>query len=214
MDVLTVNVMAKSSLGELTKSLGSVLDQIYERGRRSSAVVFHCESTTDSPSVKESIQVISAWEKALRRLEVSQAIIVFLSDGDAFGHAFDLLLISDFRILVRNARVGFLLQNGVIRPGMSLYRLTNQIGQAHSRRVGLTGRALRADECYDLGLADEISDNGSHSLAQVLQKLENSPSAEVAIRRRLLLEAHALEYDNAIGAYLAACARDRPALCE
>lgn len=214
MDVFTINVVVGSNLGEITESLRNVLDRIYECRRESCAVILQCESITEYPSLSESIQALSAWEKALRQLEVSHAVIIFISNGDAFGHAFDLLLISDFRILGKNSKIGFSLQNGAIRPAMSLYRLTNQIGQAHSRRVSLTGRALAADESYDLGLADEISDNGSDVLLQVVEKLTKLPSAELALRRRLLLEAHALEYDNALGAHLAACARSRPAFSE
>ena len=214
MNVFTLDVGSRSRLEELTKLLRNALDQIYERRRENSAVVLRCESTAASSFVDESIQNISAWEKALRQLEVSQAIIIFMSNGDAFGHAFDLLLISDFRIVGRDSKIGFGLQNSLIRPGMSLYRLANQIGQARSRQVGLTGRAFSAEESCSLGLADEIADNGNDLLSPLLKKLDDLPSSELALRRRLLLEAHAMDYDNALGAHLAACARGHPGSCE
>lgn len=210
MRVLTINLGPSSVLAELTECLKAVSSETYEHKQESVFVIIRCEGMIDCASESESVRSIGAWEKALRQLEMGHAFIIFISDSEVFGYAFDLLLISDVRILCPDSRMGFSMRDGASLPRMSLYRLANQVGQAHARRLGLAAIVLGADEALQLGLADEISDDLAESLDSALAKFGDAPTSELAIRRRLILEAHALEYDNALGAYLAACARSQP----
>lgn len=209
MRVFTIDVRSSSTLRELTESLMVVSSQAYEHKPESVVIVVRCEHVIDSGYGEEGVQLVASWEKVLRQLEMAHALIIFISDADVFGHSFDLLLISDFRVVRCNSRLGFSLHDGAALPRMSLYRLVNQVGQAHARRVGLVGITLGADEAYQLGLVDEISESEVDVLDRALAKFGDAPTSELAIRRRLILEAQALEYDNALGAYLAACARNR-----
>ena len=205
-----LGVMANSGLEEVTQSLRDTLNQVYESENENVVIVLRCQSMTDCFHGENTIQTISDWEKVLRQLEMVRAIVVFISDGNVFGHALDLLLVSDFRAVHAVSQMGFSMQNGIARPGVSLYRLANQVGQAHARRMGLAGRTITSEEACDLGLVDEVFDDERQVLDRALGKFRDTSSSELAIRRRLILEAHALEYDNALGAYLAASARGRP----
>ncbi len=207
--VFTMNVAMNSRLDELTRSANQVLSQIFEHKNESSLLVMQCEHMADCDEREKFTQDVTAWEKVLRQLEMANAIIVYSSEGDVFGHSFDLLLIADYRIIPSECQLGFLRRTRMTAPGMSLYRLTNQIGQAQARRLSIAGKALKADEAYSLGLADELSNSGVKVVDGAIGKFSNVPSLELAIQRRLLLEAHTLEYDDALGAYWAARARHR-----
>ncbi|WP_193751758.1 enoyl-CoA hydratase/isomerase family protein [Sphingomonas sanguinis] len=192
----------------MIESLNAVLRQIHEFGNDSVVLLLRCDTADERAFADASIKTISAWEKVLRQIEMARAIIFFESEGDAIGPSFDLLLISDFRVLRRKSRIGFHFQNGVPQPRMSLYRVSNQIGQGYARRLCLAGATITAEEACNIGLADEAFDSEADVPGRALERFMNVRSGELAMRRRLLLEAHALDYDNALGAHLAACARD------
>lgn len=206
--VFTIEAASDSNLKELTDSAKRALNGICEyRGDRS-LLVLRCEHMDDRNGREGLRDDVAAWEKVLRQIEMANSVIIYTSEGDVFGHAFDLLLIADFRIIRRGSRLGFSQRMGAPPPGMSLYRLANQVGQAQARRLSLAGKALEADEAYSLGLADELSNDGTQAVDRAVSRFENSSSSDLAIRRRLLLEAHTLEYDDALGAYWAARARN------
>lgn len=209
MTIFVVEATTNSLLEDLTNAARDVLNQIYECKQGSSVLIMQCKHDTDCRREEPSIKAITAWEKVLRQLEMSSAVMVYHAEGDVFEHFFDLLLIADFRIIRSGSQIGFSRSIGSSLPGMSLYRLANQIGQAQARRVGMAGKTLAADEAYGLGLVDEVSDGGREALDRAIAKFSELPSSELAIRRRLLLEAHSLEYDNALGSYWAARARNR-----
>ena len=209
MKVFHITVSESPSLESLIVSLRGLLSDIYKHKQESSVAVFYCKREEVAFGESHSITTLSEWEKVLRQLEMAQTISVFVSEGDVSDWTLDLLLISDFRYLAKKLRVGISTPNGAIRPGMALYRLANQLGQAQARRLGVIGRSIATEEACTLGLADETFDAGFDIVDHALYELKEVSSSELALRRRLLLEAHALEYDNALGAYLAACAINR-----
>lgn len=207
--VFTIEATSNSNLEELTDSAKRALNEIYEYKGDRSLLVLRCEHVDDRNGQEALRDDVAAWEKVLRQIEMANSVIIYSSEGDVFGHSLDLLLIADFRILRNGSQLGFSRRMGAPPPGMSLYRLANQVGQAQARRLSFAGTALEADEAHSLGLADELSNDGAQAVDRAVSRFKNSSSSDVAIRRRLLLEAHTLEYDDALGAYWAARARSR-----
>lgn len=205
--VFTIDVTRSSHLEELTESAKRGLNEIREYKGDRSLLLLRCEHADGESDQEEPGQSVTAWERVLRQIEMANSVIIYISEGDVFGHSFDLLLIADFRIIRTGSRLGFSPRMRVPPPGMSLYRLANQVGQAQARRLSLGGQALDADAAYSLGLADEVSHGGTQAVESAIDRFSNSSSSELAIRRRLLLEAHTMEYDDALGAYWAARAR-------
>lgn len=209
MKVFAIEVAANAPLEEVTQSAGRILADISEHKDESSLLLLRCEHMEECSGDKAPTGIVSLWERTLRRIEMADCVIVYVSDGDVYEHSFDLLLIADFRILSRGSKIGFGAGIGANAPGMSLYRLANQIGQAQARRMSLAGRVLGADDAYGLGLADLICDGEAEAVDRAVAEFSGRSSSEVAVRRRLLLEAHTIEYDDAVGAYWAARARHR-----
>jgi isomerase DpgB len=155
-----------------------------------------------------SVQDANRWERAMLRLERVSAILVTAAQGPCGGPSLDFLLASDFRIGSTDLAVQFPVNEGQFWPGMCIYRLVHQVGIARARQMVLWGRNLTAVECRDIGLVDEISDDLEVALGQIVPLAGRQPGGEVAIRRRLLLEAISSPFEDALGAHLAACDRE------
>lgn len=146
---------------------------------------------------------VSRWERVLRRLERLPATTIGIASGDCGGIALDTLLATDYRIAATSVRLLLPLEAGATWPGLALYRLVQQAGVAAVRRTVLLGAPVEAHDALALNLIDELTDDMSTALAAV--PVVSGP--EVAIRRRLMLDATVVEFDEAFGAHLAACDR-------
>ncbi|MEU8180223.1 enoyl-CoA-hydratase DpgB [Micromonospora sp. NPDC049044] len=150
------------------------------------------------------IDLVSRWEKVLRRLERSPAAVVVVADGPCAGSALEVLLIADHRAATPQFRIVPPMTDGSPWAGMFLYRLVNHLGGAHARRIVLFGAGLSAVEALDLGLLDEIVTDPA---TPAVEHLDGVARSELAVRRRLLLDAGSTSFDEALGMHLAACER-------
>lgn len=156
------------------------------------------------------VQQVNRWERALRRLERTAAATVAVVSGECGGAALDVLLTTDYRVATRDTSLILAADGGPAWPGMSLYRLVNQAGVGRLRGSVLLGRALRAPEAAALSLLDEVvEDLGSamRTAGSVAGRLNGHQGRDVAVRRRLMLDAAVTGYEEALGAHLAACDR-------
>ena len=90
---------------------------------------------------------------------------------------------------------------------MALYRLANQVGAGRARQLALFGTELPADRAAEWGLLDEVVPDPAARSAEVLDAFAGTRGKELAIRRRLLLDAGYTSFEDALGAHLAACDR-------
>lgn len=156
------------------------------------------------------IQLVNRWERELRRLEVTTAATIALVLGDCGGAALDVLLTTDYRVATREANLVLTTDSGPAWPGMNLYRLANQAGVSKLRGPVLLGRPLSAAEAADVSLVDEVVDDAAvarRTAKAVVDSLVGHVGQEVAIRRRLMLDATTTCYEEALGGHLAACDR-------
>lgn len=154
-----------------------------------------------------SINLVSRWERALRRVERLGAMTIAVVKGRCAGPALEMLLATDYRIGTRDARLGLQATPGEIWPSMAVYRLANQVGIARARRLVLFGTQVSATKALELGVLDEISDNVADVLMIAVQLVSGLEGTELAIRRRLLSDATTTSFEEALGAHLAACDR-------
>jgi len=152
------------------------------------------------------VHTVNQWERALRRLERLPAPTLGVVHGYCAGLALEVLLATDYRIAASDARLRVPALPGGTWPGMALYRLANQIGVAQVRRLALFGAEIHAHRAAELGLVDEVG--GLAELTRTaLNVLGGVSGKELAVRRRLLLDATTTSYEDALGAHLAACDR-------
>lgn len=205
--VLTVDG-AQPPSGELVDTVQTACDRAEEiagHGR----LILHVSAAPAGPwSSEVTVALVSKWERALRRLERLPVFTISIADGDCGGLALDALLATDYRIATRTVRLLTGTQAEPAWPGMALYRLAHQGARAAAiRRAVLVGTPIPVADALALNLIDTVVEDERSALDAAA--LYQAPPAgfELAIRRQLLLEAPAVEFEEALGAHLAACDR-------
>lgn len=78
-------------------------------------------------------------------------------NGHSFGGGFELMLACDFRISVREAKMGLTELSWAIIPGAGgTQRLPRLIGEAKAKELILTARKLTADQAYEYGILTRV----------------------------------------------------------
>jgi isomerase DpgB len=156
------------------------------------------------------IHQVSKWEQALRRLERLPVPIVALADGVLNGPGLEAMLVADYRIATEDLDLNLSQADGSLWPGMAMHRLAQQIGVARARRLVLFGGPVSGAEALKTGLVDEILPSGptaTQALDAAVRLAAGRTGSELAIRRRLLLDAATTDYEESLGAHLSACER-------
>ncbi|MGX1914096.1 enoyl-CoA-hydratase DpgB [Streptomyces phaeochromogenes] len=199
-----------SPLPELTAAVNAVCGEVESRRERAVVVL---QFPPAPPRPREwpgdvSIQEVNRWERAVRRLERLDTVNITVAQGTCGGPVLDLLLAADFRIGTPDLTLVLPVNDGHFWPGMSLYRLVQHLGLARARRIVLWGTDIPLDDATGLGLIDQVSDDLPEAVHTAVVLCGRLSDREIRIRRRLLEEAASAEYDDALGAHLAACDRE------
>jgi isomerase DpgB len=203
------------STGALSSALIAAMNQMcddVEDAGGNSVVVLHLGSAADAGATvswpgEPDIHLVTRWERALRRMERLTAVTIAAVHGVCAGPAFEALLAADYRIVARDLRISLPLDSGAGWPGMVIHRLANQLGVAKARHLVLFATEVTAGKAEQIGLVDEVVDDVTATVAARIAELSEMAGTELAIRRRLLLEATSTSFDDALGAHLAACDR-------
>jgi isomerase DpgB len=199
---------------DLVARVTRICDQV-EDGVGEACVVLHIQGAAgdegggDWPSLV-SLRLVNKWERALRRLEQSSAAAIATVSGYCSGLALDVLLATDYRIATADALLAPPVTSGRLWPGMAVHRLAHQVGVAKARRLVLFGRELTAADGIELGLFDEVvpdHEGLADAVASASGLLAGTVRTELAVRRRLLLEAVSTGFEESLGSHLAACDR-------
>lgn len=153
------------------------------------------------------IHMVNQWERALRRIERLPGASLAVVEGDCTGLALETLLVTDHRVAVRGARLRIAATGENAWPGMALYRLANQVSAGLVRGFALFGAELPAERAVEWGLLDALGEDPDALARAALDRLGGRRGKEVALRRRLLLDATTTSFEDALGAHLAACDR-------
>ncbi|MFI5783677.1 enoyl-CoA-hydratase DpgB [Nocardia sp. NPDC051570] len=161
--------------------------------------------TPDHASV--GVRQVKKWEGALRRLERSPALTVAVAEQNCTGPAFEALLVCDYRIARPCTEFALPIVGGTPWPGTAIHRLATQVGAANVRRTVLFGTPLTASAAGRIGLVDTVTDDVDAALTELWSWSGSLAGSEVAVRRRLLLEASSTGFDESLGTHLSACDR-------
>lgn len=153
------------------------------------------------------IHLVNKWERALRRVERLRAATIAVADGRCAGAGLEVLLATDYRIATTAFRLTLPTPSGVPWPGMIVHRLANQLGVARARRLVLFGGDLTAADAVESALVDEVTNDIADRVQATARLLSGLAGQELAVRRRLLLDATTTSFEDALGAHLAACDR-------
>src|SRR4051812_2392876 len=164
----------------------------------------------ESWAPRADIQLVTKWERALHRLERLDAATVAVAAGGprCGGLGLEVLLACDHRIAHPDLQLVLPAEISGVWPGMVLHRLVRAVGAGRARSLLLQPQ-VSAARALELGLLDEVAgaDEGVRIIHRLSTAARGPAGADLAVRRRLLLDAATVGFKEALGAHLAACDR-------
>jgi len=106
---------------------------------------------------EEAVGITARIHAALDALAAIPRFVIAAVSGYALGGGCELSLACDYRIASERAVFGqpeILL--GTIPGGGGTQRLARQVGPSRAKEIAITGRQVKADEAFRIGLADEV----------------------------------------------------------
>ncbi|WP_050486994.1 enoyl-CoA-hydratase DpgB [Streptomyces sp. CNS654] len=192
----------------LVADVNALCDRLEDAEVTTSAVIrLHGTGPAENWPGAVGIDVVSRWEKALRRLEQGRFAKIVTVEGVCSGPALDVLLTADHRIGAPGMRIAVPVNNEGVWSGMAVHRLTNQLGGMHARRLVLFGAELSEQRAMAMGLIDQTAKDPAAVAARLAARFAQLDPAELAIRRQLVIEAGVTAFEEALGKHLAACDR-------
>ncbi|MGZ2361627.1 enoyl-CoA hydratase-related protein [Streptomyces sp. 372A] len=192
----------------LVADVNALCDRLEDAQGRTSAVIrLHGTGPAENWPGAVGIDLVSRWEKALRRLEQGRFAKIVTIEGVCSGPALDVLLTADHRIGAPGTRIAVPVSNDGVWSGMALHRLTNQLGGVHARRLMLFGAELSEQRALAAGLIDQVTKDPAAVAARLAERFARLDPSELAIRRQLIIEAGVTAFEEALGKHLAACDR-------
>lgn len=186
-----LNAMTRRMLGELGR-LWDELERddtcrcIILTGAGERAFTVGADISGDLSAGPEAAQMVS---HALLKTDTYAKPIIAAVNGDCVGGGLELLLATDIRAAVPEARFGLPEVKWSIYPfGGSTTKLMQQIGYVHAMDLLLTGRLIDAAAAARLGLVNqvlprhELMDWARETAASIAA---NSPSAVQAVKRQV-----------------------------
>lgn len=154
------------------------------------------------------LQLISQWERALRKMERLDALTIAVATGHCSAMALDILMAADYRMGTSDVSLLLSSARAMIWPGMSLHRLVARVGLNKARRLLVSGGRLSVDDALDIGIFDEIVKAQEELRSRVEERVNSAANEGYSLRRLLLLEGATSTYEEALGLHLAACERE------
>ena len=98
------------------------------------------------------------WERALRRFETMDALVLCLVHGHAAGGGLQLAMASDIRVATPSVEMWLpAIREGII-PGLGTWRLARYVGMGRAKKMTLLGNRVDGEEAMRIGLADHLVD--------------------------------------------------------
>lgn len=98
------------------------------------------------------------WERALRRFETMDSLVLCLIHGYALGGGLQLALACDIRACTSSAELGLpAIKEGLI-PGLGTWRLPRYVGMGRAKKMTLFGNNIDGEEAMRIGLVDHLVD--------------------------------------------------------
>jgi isomerase DpgB len=204
LELQLAGVLSKS----LVASINNACDSVEDAGEGAVLLVLLKQASVDKAEPVEAVDVhlVNHWERALRRLERLDAASVATIEGQCSGLGLAVMLTTDYRIAAPEVRLNLAGVDGIL-PGMTLHRLANQVGVAAARQLTAFGMDMGVARAEQLGMVDTVAADTEAAAINFIKHLGTLNTDDLSVRRRLLIEASSLSYDDALGSHLAACDR-------
>ena len=148
-----------------------------------------CAGADISGDLTASLEMARTINRGLLKTSTFSKPIIAAVNGVCAGGGVELLLSTDIRATVADARFGLPEVRWAIYPfGGATVKLTQQIGYVHAMDLLLTGRMIEASDALRLGLVNEIVARDQlmpWALAKAEAIAANSPNAVQAVKQQI-----------------------------
>ncbi len=138
------------------------------------------------------------WERALRRFETMDKIVLCLIHGYAYGGGLQLALACDIRACTPSARLGLPAINEGLIPGLGTYRLARYIGMGRAKQMIFSGEDILGEQAKNIGLVDYLvgENQATVEFEKLVQKYLQSNSEGCRLSKQVLVECFDLDFER------------------
>jgi len=143
------------------------------------------------------------WDRALRRFETMDKLVLCLIHGYALGGGLQLCLASDIRVSTPSAKLGLpAIKEGLI-PGLGTLRLARYIGLGRAKRLIITGDMIDAQEGERIGMIDYLvsEENAAAEFEEIVDKLAAVNSRGCRLSKQMLQNCYDLDFETFFSLY-------------
>ncbi|ELZ32829.1 3-hydroxyacyl-CoA dehydrogenase [Halogeometricum pallidum JCM 14848] len=144
------------------------------------------------------------WERALRRFETMEPLVLCLIHGYALGGGLQLALSCDIRACTPDANLGLPAINESIIPGLGTFRLPRYIGLGRAKRMVILGENVDGEEAERIGLVDHlVSEDGMHEeFEELVDRYTRVNSQGARLSKQAMLTCFDQDFDAFLERYL------------
>ncbi len=144
------------------------------------------------------------FERALRRFETMDALVLCLIHGYALGGGLQLALACDIRVCTPSAEIGLPAINESLIPGLATMRLARYIGMGRAKRMVLLGETVDGEEAQRIGLVDHLvdADTPRDAFEDYIDRYMDANSAGARLSKQAMAGAFDLDYEAFLERYL------------
>ena len=143
------------------------------------------------------------WDRALRRFETMDKLVLCLIHGYALGGGLQLALASDIRVCTPSAKLGLpAIKEGLI-PGLGTLRLARYIGLGRAKRLIITGEMIDGVEAERMGMVDYLvsEDNAEAEFEEIITSISAVNSKGCRLSKQMLNNCYDLDFETFFSLY-------------
>ena len=143
------------------------------------------------------------WDRALRRFETMDKLVLCLIHGYALGGGLQLCLASDIRVSTPTAKLGLpAIKEGLI-PGLGTLRLARYVGLGRAKRLIITGEMIDAREGERIGMIDYLvsDENAEAEFEEIVAKVAAVNSIGCRLSKKMLQNCYDLDFETFFSLY-------------
>lgn len=144
------------------------------------------------------------WERALRRFETMDPLVLCLVHGHAAGGGLQLALASDIRVATPSAEMWLpAIREGII-PGLGTWRLARYVGMGRAKKMTLLGNRIDGEEGMRIGLADHLvsEEAAREEFDDLVERYMEGNSTGCRLSKQVMNHAFDLDFEPFLAEYL------------
>ncbi|MFB6353163.1 MAG: enoyl-CoA hydratase/isomerase family protein [Halobacteriales archaeon] len=151
-----------------------------------------------------SMDFFPPWERAMRRLELMDAIVICLMHGYSIGGGLQIGLASDIRVATPSSEMGLTAIEESFLPGLGTWRLARYIGHGRAKKLNILGNLIDGEEARRIGLVDHLVDEDTmdEEFEELVERYMVGNSKGARLTKRATVDAFDLDYEDFLELYL------------